>query len=74
MIWPFKRTVETDTKSLAQQSEELYAALGLTFTTAGGVTVSGETALRVLAVGCAIRVISEAVACLDVSVKNLVSE
>ncbi|EYD70514.1 phage portal protein [Limimaricola hongkongensis] len=72
MIWPFsKRTVEVDTKSLAQPSEELYAALGLTFTTAGGVTVSGETALRVPAVGSAIRVISEAVACLDVAVKTV---
>lgn len=72
MIWPFsKRTVETDTKSLAQPSEELYAALGLTFTTAGGVTVSGESALRVPAVGSAIRVISEAVACLDVAVKTV---
>lgn len=60
-------------KSLANPSDDLFALFGLT-PTASGVAVSAEAALRVPAVGSAIRVISEAVACLDVMVKTAGTE
>lgn len=58
-------------KGLAQPSDDLYALFGLLPSTVSAVPVTAEAALRVPAVGSAIRVISEAVACLDVSVKRV---
>lgn len=69
-MWPFKRSVPTETKALAEPSEDLYALFGLVPTSTAGITVTPETALRVPAVSSAIRVISEAVASLDISVKT----
>ena len=68
-LWPRFLT----RKSLANPSDDLYALFGLT-PTASGIAVSAETALRVPAVGSAIRVISEAVACLDVMVKQVAAD
>ncbi len=70
-MWPFKRKIQTETKGLAEPGDDLYALFGLTPSTATGVPVTPDAALRVPAVGSAIRVISEAVATLDVSVKRL---
>jgi len=70
-MWPFTRTPPAETKALAEPSDDLYALFGLVPTTGSSILVTPETALRVPAVGSAIRVISEAVACLDVSVKRL---
>ena len=55
--------------SLADPGPDLYALFGLT-PTATGVTISAQDALRVPAVAAAIRLISEAAASLDVSVKQ----
>ncbi|WP_093412017.1 phage portal protein [Salipiger profundus] len=70
-MWPFKRKIHTETKGLAEPGDDLYALFGLTPTAATGSPVTPDAALRVPAVGSAIRVISEAVATLDVSVKRI---
>lgn len=70
-MWPFKLKIQTGTKGLAEPGDDLYALFGLTPNTATGVPVTPDAALRVPAVGSAIRVISEVVATLDVSVKRL---
>lgn len=57
-------------KSLAQPDDALLALLAGA-PTSSGVTVSAQGALRVPAVASAVRVISEAVACLDVAVKRV---
>lgn len=73
-MWPFTRKPSLETKSLADPSEDLAALFGLVPTAASGITVTEATALRVPAVGSAIRVVSEAVACLDVAVKRRVGD
>ncbi|WP_037371179.1 phage portal protein [Salipiger mucosus] len=72
-MWPFKRKsqTETETKGLAEPGDDLYALFGITPTATTGTVVTPDAALRVPAVGSAIRVISEAVATLDVSVKRI---
>lgn len=64
------RRFRTETKSLADPSEDLAALFGLVPSSSTGVTVTASAALRVPAVSSAIRVISEAAACLDVAVKR----
>lgn len=61
------------TKGLADPSADLFALFGVT-TTASGVAISADAALRVPAVGSAIRLISEAVASLDVMVKEVAAD
>ncbi|MGR3494076.1 phage portal protein [Citreimonas sp.] len=75
-MWPFKRKAqpETETKGLAEPGDDLYAIFGITPTSTGGVTVTPDVALRVPAVGSAIRVISEAVATLDIHVKRVAED
>ncbi|MFD1341464.1 phage portal protein [Litorisediminicola beolgyonensis] len=70
-MWPFTRKVQTEEKGLAEPGGDLYALFGLMPTAATGTPVTPESALRVPAVGSAIRVISEAVATLDISVKAI---
>ncbi|SLN20062.1 Phage portal protein [Roseivivax jejudonensis] len=72
-MWPFSRRSQTptETKGLAEPGDDLYAIFGLTPTSTGGAVVTPDAALRVPAVGSAIRVISEAVATLDISVKRI---
>lgn len=65
------RKPKVETKGLAEPGDDLYALFGITPTTAGGAVVTPDAALRVPAVGSAIRVISEAVASLDISVKRI---
>jgi HK97 family phage portal protein len=62
--WRRKKSHEQEAKSwtLAAPSEELLALFGALPGTASGITVSAESALRVPAVACAVRVIAEAVA------------
>lgn len=66
LLKPFRRFFET--KSLASPDGELMAFLGASQPTAAGVAVGAGNALTVPAVSCAIRVISEAAATLDVRV------
>ncbi|MAC79302.1 MAG: phage portal protein [Rhodobacteraceae bacterium] len=66
-----QRFVQYVKKGLAEPGDDLYALFGVTPTTAGGTIVTPDAALRVPAVGSAIRVISEAVATLDVAVKRI---
>ena len=70
-MWPFTRSPRVEAKGLAQPSDDLYALFGLIPSTTSAVPVTAEAALKVPAVGSAIRVISEAVASLDVGVKRL---
>lgn len=70
-MWLFKSKTPTETKGLAEPGADLYALFGLVPSAATGTPVTAEVALRVPAVGSAIRVISEAVATLDVSVKRI---
>lgn len=70
-IWPFPRKIEQ--KSLAAPEPWLEAIFG-SLPTASGQPVTADQALRVPAVGSAIRVISEAIACLDVSVKTIAGD
>ncbi|EYD71584.1 Phage portal protein [Rubellimicrobium mesophilum DSM 19309] len=70
-MWPFRRQSVPEVKGLAQPSDDLYALFGIVPSTVSAVPVTAEAALRVPAVGSAIRVISEAVACLDVCVKRI---
>ena len=67
----FRRKPKTETKGLAEPGDDLYALFGLTPTTTGGAVVTPDAALRVPAVGSAIRAISDAVATLDVTVKQI---
>lgn len=57
-------------KSLAAPDAQLLALFGASAPTAAGVTVGPSSALQVPAVACAVRAISEAAACLDVTVKR----
>lgn len=70
-MWPFTRKPKTEIKGLAEPGDDIYALFGITPTTGAGITVTPDAALRVPAVGAAIRAISEAVATLDVSVKRI---
>ncbi|MEQ8431639.1 MAG: phage portal protein [Roseovarius sp.] len=70
-MWPFTRKTTVETKGLAEPGDDLFAVFGITPASSGNVTVTPDAALRVPAVGSAIRVISEAVATLDVSVKRI---
>ncbi|TGP88924.1 MULTISPECIES: phage portal protein [unclassified Mesorhizobium] len=69
-MWPFtkKAAPAVETKSLAEPDAELLAILGATVN--GTAAVSTSTALTVPAVSAAIRVISEAVATLEVKVQR----
>lgn len=69
MKWPdWLRRAEK--KSLAAPDAQLLALFGASAPTAAGVTVGPASALQVPAVACAVRAISEAAACLDVTVKR----
>ncbi|GGG62843.1 head HK97 family portal protein [Salipiger pallidus] len=67
----FRRKPPVEEKSLAEPSDDLYSLFGLVPSSATGTPVTAEVALRVPAVGSAIRVISEAVATLDIGVKRI---
>lgn len=67
----FKRKPKTENKGLAEPGDDLYALFGLTPSAASGTTVTPDSALLVPAVGSAMRVISDAVATLDISVKRV---
>lgn len=62
------RKPRPETKGLADPSSELLALFGIT-PTATGITISANIALQVPAVQSAVRIISDAAACLDVGVK-----
>lgn len=64
----FRRKPALETKGLADPSSDLLALFGLV-ASPSGITISAADALRVPAVQSAIRVISDAAACLDVVVK-----
>jgi len=66
-MWPFSRKPQTETKSLADPEDWLAEMLGVV-PVAAGVSLTGETALRVPAVSAAVRAISEAAASLDITV------
>lgn len=70
-MWnPFKKKQpETESKSLTSLEDWLSEIFGAV-PTASGTNISAETALKVPAVSSAIRVISEAAASLDISVKT----
>lgn len=68
IIWPFSRKVET--KSLENPEDWLSDIFGAA-PSSNGISISVDTALKVPAVSSAIRVISEAAATLDVSVKTI---
>jgi HK97 family phage portal protein len=67
------RLFKPETKGLADPSTDLLALFGL-MPTATGVSISAQTALNIPAVGSAIKVISEAAACLDVMVKEVADD
>ena len=64
------RLFRPEAKGLADPGPDLYALFGLTGN-AAGVTLSTADALRVPAVASAVRLISEAVACLDLVAKQI---
>lgn len=64
------RLFRPETKGLANPSDGLLSLFGLSGGTVGGVSVSSADALQVTAVSSAIRVISEAVACLDIQIRQ----
>lgn len=71
-IWnPFRRKAPLEEKAFA--GPDLEAIFGIVPTTSG-VTVNRETALRVPAVASAIRLLSEAAATLDVTVRQTAGE
>ena len=77
-MWPFTRAssehvppVLTDAKSLASPSDDLLALFGVLPVADSGIALTPEGALKVPAVGSAIRLISEAAACLDVRVVEI---
>ncbi|WP_185802965.1 phage portal protein [Pontivivens nitratireducens] len=57
-------------KGLASPDEDMLALFGLVPSSPAGITISSDTALRVPAVGSAVRLISEAAATLDIAVKR----
>ncbi|OHC54495.1 MAG: phage portal protein [Rhodobacterales bacterium RIFCSPHIGHO2_02_FULL_62_130] len=67
------RLFKPETKGLADPTTDLLALFGL-MPTQAGVQISAPMALDVAAVGSAIRVISEAAACLDVMVKAVAAD
>jgi HK97 family phage portal protein len=62
-----------ETKGLADPAPDLLSIFGIV-PAAGGVAITGQQALRIPAVSAAIRLISEAVASLDVMVKSVGSD
>ncbi|WP_297775634.1 phage portal protein [uncultured Roseovarius sp.] len=70
----FKRKPKIETKGLAEPGDDLYALFGLTPGSASGAVVTPDAALRVPAVGSAIRVIADAVATLDIHVKRIAAD
>ncbi len=70
-MWPFSKSSkpEIENKSLTSPEDWLSEIFGAV-PTISGATITAETALRVPAVNSAIRVISEAAASLDLSVKS----
>lgn len=68
-----RRLFRPEVKGLADPSADLYALFGIT-PTATGAMISAADALRVPAVASAVRVISEAVACLDLGIKEIGSD
>ncbi len=70
-MWPFKQKISAQTKSLAEPGDDLYAMFGLVPSATTGTVITPETALRVPAVSSAIRIISDAVASLDLAVKEV---
>ena len=68
-MWPFRKKSLTEEKSLANPQDWLNAIFGSS-PVSSGVTLSADSALCVPAVNSAIRVISEAAASLDVTVKS----
>lgn len=73
MIWPFTKTKAqaVETKSTLSDPESWLLEMFGTAPTQSGVAVGPDTALRVPAVNSAIRVISEAVATLDVEIRRI---
>lgn len=67
-FWPFR------TEKKAQTDEQLLEMLGGGLSTATGIAVSSETALRVPAVAAAVRTISEAAASLDPRVVEIAAD
>jgi HK97 family phage portal protein len=67
------RLFRPETKGLADPSADLLALFGL-MPTASGVTLSAQAALGLAPVSSAIKVISEAAACLDVMVKAVAAD
>ncbi|QTL03157.1 phage portal protein [Aquabacter sp. L1I39] len=70
MLERFRRFLGLERKSLASPDADLLALFGASAQTAAGVAVGPGNALTVPAVSCAVRAISEAAACLDVTVKR----
>ncbi|MCC0067097.1 MAG: hypothetical protein H6896_08820 [Rhodovulum sp.] len=71
-FWPFpRRKAPTESKSLAAPANDLLEIFGALQSTASGISVSVEQAIRVPAVHSAIRVIAEAAGSLDVMVKRI---
>ncbi|WP_299648603.1 phage portal protein [uncultured Jannaschia sp.] len=68
---PDEPTIAPEAKGLATPDDDLYALFGIVPTATSGIVLTPEAALKVPAVGSAIRVISEAVATLDVHVKRI---
>lgn len=73
-MWPFKRKPPIETKGLAEPGDDLYALFGVVPMATSKIVVTPDSALRLPAVQSAIRVISEAVATLDVSVKRIAED
>ncbi|MAA98680.1 MAG: phage portal protein [Stappia sp.] len=68
-IWPFKRKPPVEAKSLASPEEWLREIFGIS--PPGSTALSASQALRVPAVQSAVRVISEAVASLDIKIMRI---
>lgn len=74
-IWPFKKSIPvTESKGLAEPPDDVLALFGLIPTTASRTPVTATEALKVPAVGSAIKVISEAASSLDVVVKSVADD
>lgn len=73
MVWPFNKPVEApvvvEAKSLGDPTAELLELLGAI---PAGTTISNAEALSVPAASAAVRIISEAAASLDLTVKRKV--
>lgn len=70
----FTRQTAVEQKSISDPDTWLFDLLGAGGPTNAGVSVSGESALKVPAVASAVRTISEAAACLDVSVVEIADD